>query len=629
MVCISRGNYTSRKANLSGLIHYVKLLSGEIFMTDDRMLEEAINAINNGQKVRAKELLSRLLRSDQKNITYWLYMSTVVETEKERIYCLNNAKNIDPDNEIVRRGLIYYGEESPSDDYKHVYPERTREWDIAKVIQSTKQSKNSKGSGKNKPKLGAKRIASFAIYGILGASLLVFALFNGKNLLSNNIEITRRVLQTAGPASTLRPTATPFGAEPSATPITSIILGEILNVVFTPTAPVVPHPTDSNEALQTAMRHFINGYYDEALPLFKQFIDAFPENVDARYYYAQTFFQMGEYQKSVAEFSKIINIDDKYGPGYLGYAQARLAFLPSSKVGEELQYAVNYMPDIIDPYLVQGAYFLDRENLEGAITNAETALEIDPGNAMANQILVDAYLRLEEYQLALQPARNSIAGNPTIIDNYLPFGVILVENKQFAEAEEPLKAYLALNEEDITAWFYLGRVKQALGLHEEAISFFDTVLSLDLNYYLTSYYLGVSYLALEDYENAIDRLQNARRIYPLWYEPAINYAEALFRYGDIAEANFTLEKISPMAKTNYQLAQLYYWRAQSFELLDYNDLADEDWQNLLDLPFEDVPPAWSQSATQYLSGLSATETPSSTPLPTKTLVPSRTPSPTP
>ena len=57
-------------------------------MSDDRMLDEAIAAAREGDRTRARDLLTRLLRTDQSNPEYWLWMSSIVDSPKEKIYCL-------------------------------------------------------------------------------------------------------------------------------------------------------------------------------------------------------------------------------------------------------------------------------------------------------------------------------------------------------------------------------------------------------------------------------------------------------------------------------------------------------------------------------------------------------------
>ena len=60
-------------------------------MADDKMLQEAIEAVDNGHRDRARDLLTRLLKANQTNPKYWLWMSSVVESTKERIYCLQKV----------------------------------------------------------------------------------------------------------------------------------------------------------------------------------------------------------------------------------------------------------------------------------------------------------------------------------------------------------------------------------------------------------------------------------------------------------------------------------------------------------------------------------------------------------
>jgi len=98
-------------------------------MSEDVMLQEAIDAIHQGQRLRARDLLTRLLRSDQSNPEYWLWMSSVVETLKEQVFCLQNALRLDPDNQTARKGLILLGALPPEEQVTPVPPAR-RKWEV-------------------------------------------------------------------------------------------------------------------------------------------------------------------------------------------------------------------------------------------------------------------------------------------------------------------------------------------------------------------------------------------------------------------------------------------------------------------------------------------------------------------
>src|SRR3990172_12800557 len=77
--------------------------------TQNALLDEAIAAAKGGDRTKAKDKLTRFLRYDQKNEHAWLWMSSVVESDRERIFCLNNALKLNPNNKTAKRGLALLG----------------------------------------------------------------------------------------------------------------------------------------------------------------------------------------------------------------------------------------------------------------------------------------------------------------------------------------------------------------------------------------------------------------------------------------------------------------------------------------------------------------------------------------
>ncbi len=76
---------------------------------EETIYQEALNAIQNGDKARGRDLLTRLIKTEKNNAQFWLQMSAVVETAKERIFCLNEVIRLEPENATARRGLNFYG----------------------------------------------------------------------------------------------------------------------------------------------------------------------------------------------------------------------------------------------------------------------------------------------------------------------------------------------------------------------------------------------------------------------------------------------------------------------------------------------------------------------------------------
>jgi len=68
-------------------------------------LNQAITAARAGRKAEARRLLETLLAADERNEQAWLWMSGVVDSDEERIVCLENVLTINPSNERAGKGL--------------------------------------------------------------------------------------------------------------------------------------------------------------------------------------------------------------------------------------------------------------------------------------------------------------------------------------------------------------------------------------------------------------------------------------------------------------------------------------------------------------------------------------------
>ena len=80
---------------------------------ENTAFQEALAAIQNGEKSRARDLLTRLIKTNPNNSQYWLWMSAVVESSRELTFCLKETLKRDPQNVTARRGLILQGELPP------------------------------------------------------------------------------------------------------------------------------------------------------------------------------------------------------------------------------------------------------------------------------------------------------------------------------------------------------------------------------------------------------------------------------------------------------------------------------------------------------------------------------------
>jgi tetratricopeptide (TPR) repeat protein len=79
------------------------------------LLREGMAAAKSGDRERARELLTRVVKMDDRNVAAWLWLSGVVDDLNHREICLQTALKLDPQNEAVQRGLAYVHKQKVDD----------------------------------------------------------------------------------------------------------------------------------------------------------------------------------------------------------------------------------------------------------------------------------------------------------------------------------------------------------------------------------------------------------------------------------------------------------------------------------------------------------------------------------
>lgn len=73
--------------------------------TLERQLRAGIRAAQQGERDRARELLEGVLRRDRDNELAWIWMASIVTTQKEQRVCLERVLKANPDNRPARQAL--------------------------------------------------------------------------------------------------------------------------------------------------------------------------------------------------------------------------------------------------------------------------------------------------------------------------------------------------------------------------------------------------------------------------------------------------------------------------------------------------------------------------------------------
>ena len=81
----------------------------------DELLQRGIAAARAGQAEEARQWLAQAIKVDPQNETAWLWMSSVVQTNEQRVYCLQQVLAINPHNELALKGMQALGAQPTSE----------------------------------------------------------------------------------------------------------------------------------------------------------------------------------------------------------------------------------------------------------------------------------------------------------------------------------------------------------------------------------------------------------------------------------------------------------------------------------------------------------------------------------
>lgn len=596
-------------------------------MADETMFQEAVEALGQGDKGRARDLLTRLLESDQNNPQYWIWMSAVVDSAKERIYCLQTALNLDPENTTAKRGLVLLGALPPDEDVKPFPLDRPRLWDEELALAGDKlKEKGLKGFLANP----VVKIAGFMLIGAVLVGLVIVGLRTQRGNL-----LPAAPLHTAGPSPTITLTPTFINATSKAPSVegTPVPLSELLDEPYTPTPLyiVTPRGPQSADLMRVFDRAYADGDWEAVIRVMRDIANNEPEAADPYYYIGEAYRFIGDYRNALEAYSQALRLNPNLGAAYLGLARARLMGDFNADVEQLFNAGIERDPNFGELYLERGKYYLDRDEPQKALADLALADRLLNGSPWSYYYQAQAFLVLDDMDSALVAIEKANNADVTLLPVYLTLGQVYLAKGDREAAIESLELYVKYETRSPEAYILLGRLYYQEVDCEQALQFLNQAISLDVRAWEAYRYRGMCYVELEQADAAENDLE---RVYSK-YEDEFDFNIALMRtymfqehFGD---AFLQGERVLALAETDEELAQAYYWRAVNFEYRDEEDKAIEAWQALLELPADAVPRQMRRDAQRHLNEL-LTPTPTLTTEEdevTSTPTPGRTPSPTP
>jgi len=556
------------------------------------VLQEAIEALRRGELSRARDLLTRQLKTDHDNAMCWVWLSAAVDTQKERLYCLQTALQLDPQNAAAKRGLILMGGLPPDDSVPPFPLNHPRLWEEElSVPEEVKAPRRS---------LAHPLLTLFLIV-VVSAVVLAGAYFG---FLAPNAFVPaylnrpRRLLitLTSTPTGTLY--LTNLSTLPEPTP-----LELLLSTTYTPTPLYIltQHPVTSQSSFEAGLQFFKAHDYKNAIGMFNQALNAEPQAADVYYYIGESYRMQADYSDARFAYQTAINDDNNFAPGYLGRALANLGLNPATDVSDDLDSAVTLDSHYTDAYLERSSYKRTHNDPTGALQDVQTALELSPDSARGYMILAQVQLDTGENQAALDAATKANTLDMTMIPAYLVLAQAYIANGQIAQATGSLQTYTRYAPDDVPAFLTLGTVYNAIGQYQAAMD--------ALNRYINDYpkspeafgQRGYSYLGLKNASLAEIDFKSSVAYDPNYFEGYIGLGQAYYAEGSANNAYIVVvQNGEPLMSDDSQKAEVYYWEAIYLDKMGQSGPSQASWRRLLTLPENAMPVDWRNEAFLHL-----------------------------
>ncbi|MFZ3341857.1 MAG: tetratricopeptide repeat protein [Terriglobales bacterium] len=227
-------------------------------------------------------------------------------------------------------------------------------------------------------------------------------------------------------------------------------------------------PNDGDLLLEVGTYRLSTGQNEEALKLLQHCVKVIPRDADAQFYLAQAYHLNGHDDLALAAIQQSLKFDpdntaawQKYGELLCGtdHCEDALPWLQKAQHKDATLPHIDYDIALTDFKLM---------DLASAAQYAARAVESQPSDLPALQLLADADTKLAKWQDGKHAWERVLASKPDDLDSLIGLGQCELELKDYPAAADNLQAAIRLNPTRPLTYFYLSRVYAGMGKTADA-----------------------------------------------------------------------------------------------------------------------------------------------------------------
>ena len=261
------------------------------------------------------------------------------------------------------------------------------------------------------------------------------------------------------------------------------------SVVFLQMGETMPAFADAKRAVEldstNAKYHFhqadvmlSDGYAEGAIQSFIKVIRMDPQNKDARLRLAKTYLYAGDYNNSLAEVRRLIEMDKTNFEPYFIAGMNYKELKDTATAIQHFQNALQYKPDFYEAYMQLGL-LTSQQNSPEAPQYFDNALRLDSNSTQAWDAKAKYYQDRKQFEQSKTIYRKLISKSPQHHDAFFNLGIIYLLQDSVEKASKQFDFVLRVQPNHSDAYYYRALALADMGQAAAARDDLARCLALD------------------------------------------------------------------------------------------------------------------------------------------------------
>ena len=269
-----------------------------------------------------------------------------------------------------------------------------------------------------------------------------------------------------------------------------------------------------DRTLHQALAHHQAGQLAQAEALYRQVLQAAPDQPDALRLLGLIALQVGQFAMALPLLDKAIQARPGFAEAYADRGNALHQLQQYQAAVESYDRAIRLKPGFAEALSDRGVALFALGQFQADLDSCDRAIRIKPELAAAHGNRAAALLRLRQYQAALESCDRAIRLNPSLVEAYGNRGAALLQLQQWQAALQSCDKAIALRPGYAEAHSNRGGALQGLGQYEAALDSYDKAVHLNPAFAEAWSNRGNVLYRLKNYPAALESLDKALLLNP-------------------------------------------------------------------------------------------------------------------